>query len=37
MVVLNPADHYEMLAAVKAAAQHNGRCTSGWAAWRWRA
>ena len=24
MVVLNPADHYEMLAAVKAAAQHNG-------------
>ena len=24
MVVVNPADHYEMLAAVKAAAQHNG-------------
>ena len=24
MVVLNPADHYEMLAAVKAAAQYNG-------------
>ena len=24
MAVLNPADHYEMLAAVKAAAQHNG-------------
>ena len=24
MVVLNPADHYEMLAAVKAAAPHNG-------------
>ena len=24
MVVLNPGDHYEMVAAVKAAAQHNG-------------
>ena len=24
MVVVNPSDHYEMLAAVKAAAQHNG-------------
>ncbi len=24
MVVLNPSDHYEMIAAVKAAAQHNG-------------
>ena len=24
MVVLNPSDHYEMIAAVKAAAEHNG-------------
>ena len=26
MVILNPADHYEMLAAVEAAVQHKGPC-----------
>ena len=33
MVVLNPADHYEMQAAVKVRLRMWARCTSAWAVW----